>query len=83
MMERYAANRELLQAKRERHFRKSKIFENVRFKSRSGHLSELNKSEWEHVKKRIRSQKKRELWLWIITSIIAVTLGIWAIDYFL
>ncbi len=72
MMERYAANRELLQAKRNRHFRKSHLYDDVRFKESSGQLRELDKAEWERVKNRIRAGKKREKWLWIYTSIIVL-----------
>lgn len=72
MMARYAANRELLQAKRKRHFRKSRIYSDVRFKEKHTKLNELDKAEWAMVKNRIRARKKREKWLWIYTSVLVV-----------
>lgn len=44
-MARYAANRGLLKAKRKRHFRKSNLYEKVRYSERSNQLKELDKAQ--------------------------------------
>lgn len=72
MMARYTANRELLQAKRKRHFRKSNIYQKVRYSESSKQLKEIDKAEWERVKNRIRANNRREKWLWIVTSVLVV-----------
>jgi hypothetical protein len=72
MMERYAANRELLQAKRKRHFRKSNLYDNAHYGENSNQLKELDKAEWERIKIRIRANKRREKGLWIISSVFVV-----------
>jgi len=70
MMERYAANRELLQAKRKRHFRKSNTLTKENHQGGPGPFQEINHAEWEAVKSRIRRDKKRELGLWIVASVV-------------
>jgi hypothetical protein len=79
MMARYAANRELLQAKRKRHFRKSKLYEKVCNSESSIQLKELNKAEWERVKNRIRQDRKWEIKLWVVVSIAVVVSLLWVI----
>jgi hypothetical protein len=70
MMERYAANRELLRAKRKRHFRKSNTHTGRIHQDRPSNYQEIDHAEWEKVKNRIRKDKRRELRLWIIASIV-------------
>jgi hypothetical protein len=79
MMERYAANRELLQGKRKRHFRKSQLYSRVKFAKYAPPLLELNKKELEKLKARIRRNKRSELKLWVISTIVVVVSVIWII----
>jgi hypothetical protein len=79
MMERYAANRELLQAKRKRHFRKTSVYDDDKFRGGPSRLRKLDKAALEKVKFRIRRDKQRELRLWVIASIIALFSVLWAI----
>ena len=70
MMERYAANRELLQSKRKRHFRKSNSSAKGIHQGGQGNFHEINHAEWEKLKNRIRKDKRNEMRLWIIASVV-------------
>jgi hypothetical protein len=45
MMAEYAANRVLLQAKRKRHFRKSNLYQKLRYRKGSGQFKKLDKAQ--------------------------------------
>lgn len=72
MMVRYAANRELLKAKRHRHFRGT-TSHTIREDKNLKRVEKNDTEMWERVKKRIRKDKKREKWLWVVVSIAVVS----------
>ncbi|MCH2214065.1 MAG: hypothetical protein MK086_02730 [Flavobacteriales bacterium] len=77
MMECYAPNRELLQAKRKRHFWQRHSYNHVKESKKSPVLEKLEEIEPENLKEGIRKSKRREMRIWIVTSIIVAVSLLW------